>query len=199
MKERSNSEHSSAYTPNMETPTGHRRSNRGIWGLVLTLLCPPVGLAYLWRKGVFRTRGRMLVTVLATIEMTFLFVLLMPEQEIITDLPVPVPPVAVTAAPQDDVTSALANIEQVLAAQQAEQGITDVDAEATLSPSERAEQAAREEAILNSKVYSVYNGAKLYHSSTVCGTQSNRRELTVREAMAEGMGACKDCDPPVLT
>jgi len=197
MKERSNADHSSAYTPNMETPSDHRKSNRGLWGLILTFLCPPAGLAFLWRKGVFRTRGRMLLTVLATIEMTFLFVLLMPEQEIITDLPVPVPPVAVTAAPRDDVTSALSNIEQVLAAQQAESGVG-VEVEATMTPEEKAEQAAREEAILNSRVYSVYSGAKLYHSSTVCGTQSNRRALTVREAMAEGMGACKDCNPPVL-
>lgn len=197
MKERSNADHSSAYTPNMETPSDHRKSNRGLWGLILTFLCPPVGLAFLWRKGVFRTRGRMLLTVLATIEMTFLFVLLMPEQEIITDLPIPVPPVAVTAAPRDDVTSALSNIEQVLAAQQAESGVG-VEVEVTLSPEEKAAQQAAEEAILNSTVYSVYSGAKLYHSGTVCGTQSNRRQLTVREAMAEGMGACKDCNPPVL-
>ena len=197
MEKRSNADHSSAYTPNMETPSSHRKSNRGLWGLILTLICPPAGLAFLWRKGVFRTRGRMFITVLATIEMTFLFALLMPEQEIITDLPVPVPPVAVTVAPRDDVTSALSNIEQVLAAQQAESGVG-VEVEVTMSPEEKAAQAAAEEAILNSKVYSVYSGAKLYHSSTVCGTQSNRRELTVREAMAEGMGACKDCNPPVL-
>lgn len=197
MKERSNSEHSSAYTPNMETPSGRRKGNRGLMGLILTLLIPPIGLAYLWRNGVFRTRGRMLLTVLATIEMTLICVLLMPEQEIITDLPVPVPPVAVTAAPRDDVTSALSNIEQVLAAQQAEMGI-EPEVAATLTPEEKAAKQAEEEAILNSKVYSVYSGAKLYHSSTVCGTQSNRRELTVREAMAEGMGACKDCNPPVL-
>ena len=193
MNERSNS----AYTPNMETPSSHRKSNRALLGLILTLLCPPVGLGYLWRNGVFRTRGRMLLTVLATIEMTFICVLLLPEQEIITDLPVPVPPVAVTAAPRDDVTSALSNIEQVLAAQQAEMGIQP-EVQATMTPEERAAKAAEEEAILNSVVYSVYSGARLYHSTTVCGTQSNRRQLTVGEAMAEGMGACKDCNPPVL-
>ena len=197
MDKRSNSDHSSAYTPNMETPSSSRKSRRGMWGLILTLLCPPAGLAFLWRRGVFRTRGRMLITVLATLEMTLLFALLMPEQEIITDLPVPVAPVAVTAAPRDDVTSALSNIEQVLAAQQAEMGI-EPEVKATLTPEQKAEQAAKEEAILNTKVYSVYSGARLYHATTVCGTQSNRRELTVREAMAEGMGACNDCNPPVL-
>ena len=193
MNERQNT----SYTPNMETPSSKRKGNRGLWGLILTLLCPPIGLAYLWRQGIFRTRGRMLVTVLATIEMTFICVLLMPEQEIITSMPLPVAPVAVTAAPKDDVTSALTNIEQVLAAQQAEMGIQP-EVEVTQSPEERAAQQAKEEAILNSTVYSVYSGAKLYHNSTVCGTQSNRRQLTVREAMAEGMGACKDCNPPVL-
>ena len=57
MEKRSNSDHSSAYTPNMETPSSSRKSKRGVWGLVLTLLCPPAGLAFLWRRGVFRTRG----------------------------------------------------------------------------------------------------------------------------------------------
>jgi len=198
MNTRPNSEHSSTYTPNMETPSARRGKNRGLWGLLLTLLCPPLGLGFLWRRNIFRTRGRLLLTVLATIEMAVICVLLTPEREIITDLPVPVAPVAVTVAPRDDVTSALSNIEQVLAAQQAERGELDPQAEATLTPEEQAAKLAAEEAILNTKVYSVYSGAKLYHASTVCGTQSNRRELTIREAMAEGMGACKDCNPPVL-
>ena len=78
----------------------------------------------------------------------------------------------------------------------AEMGI-EPEVKATLSPEQRAEQAAKEEAILNTKVYSVYSGARLYHSSTVCGTQSNRRPLTVEEALGEGLGACPDCNPPV--
>lgn len=197
MNVRSKSGHNTAYTPNMETPSGQKKSKRGIFSLLLTLICPPLGLAYLWRAGIYRKRGRMLITVLATIEMTFICLLLTPEKEIMTDLPLPAAPVAVTVAPKDDVTSALSNIEQVLAAQQAEQGI-EPDVEATLTPEEKAAQAAAEEEILNSVVYSVYSGAKLYHSTTVCGTQSNRRQLTVREAMAEGLGACKDCNPPVL-
>ena len=32
--------------------------------------------------------------------------------------------------------------------------------------------------------------------SSMCGNQSNRRSLTVREAILEGLGACSDCNPP---
>ena len=68
----------------------------------------------------------------------------------------------------------------------------------TPAPTDDAAYLAEQEAILHTIVYSVYgNGARYYHKNSVCGTQSNRRELTVEEAMAEGMGACPDCDPPV--
>ena len=50
---------------------------------------------------------------------------------------------------------------------------------------------------MNTIVYSVYSGAVYYHATTVCGNQSNRRELTVAEAMSEGLGACPNCNPPV--
>ena len=59
MKDRSNSAASGSYTPNMSAPT-RKKGNRGLFGLILTLVLPPVGLAYLWREGEFRTRGRML-------------------------------------------------------------------------------------------------------------------------------------------
>ena len=50
---------------------------------------------------------------------------------------------------------------------------------------------------MNTTVYSVFRGAKYYHVSTVCGNQSNGRELTVQEAIMEGMAACPNCNPPV--
>lgn len=188
---------SSAYTPNMDTPTGHKRRNRALAGFLLTILLPPIGLVVLWRNGIFRTRGRLVLTVIATVEMTLLFTLIIPEKTLISDVPVPVASVAVTAAPDDEAVSVLANISQVLAAKQAEE--TGVDVVYEDADEEAAAIAAQQEAIWNTTVYSVYSGAKYYHTGTVCGTQSNRRSLTVREAVAEGMGACPNCDPPVPT
>ena len=75
MKERNTATHGSAYTPNMDTPERTRRSNRALGGLLLTLLLPPIGIAYLWRRGVFRTRGRVLLSCVATIEMAVLLAL----------------------------------------------------------------------------------------------------------------------------
>ena len=195
MKERSNSG-SSAYTPNMDMPS-RKKGNRALTGLLLTLLLPPIGLIYLWREGVFRVRGRMLLTCIATLEMALFFALVMPAEDLNMEAPMPVAPVAATIAPDDGVVTALSNIDQLLAQQQAER-----DAAAGIASPEptvdNAAYMAEQQAILETTVYSVYgDGARYYHKDSVCGTQSNRRALTVREAMGEGMGACAECDPPV--
>ena len=199
MKERNTATHGSAYTPNMDTPERTRRSNRALGGLLLTLLLPPIGIAYLWRRGVFRTRGRVLLSCVATIEMAVLLALLLPTAELPQEAPMAHLPVAVTIAPDDGIVTALSNIDQLLAQQQA----ADAAAAATEVPltdeEAEAQHAAEQEAILNTIVYSVYSNAKYYHSAEICGTQSNRRALTIREAMNEGMGACKNCNPPVYT
>ena len=199
MKERNTATHGSAYTPNMDTPERTRRSNRALGGLLLTLLLPPIGIAYLWRRGVFRTRGRVLLSCVATIEMAVLLALLLPTAELPQEAPMAHLPVAVTIAPDDGIVTALSNIDQLLAQQQA----ADAAAAATEVPltDEEAEahHAAEQDAILNTIVYSVYSNAKYYHAAEICGTQSNRRALTIREAMNEGMGACKNCNPPVYT
>lgn len=197
MRARKTNGASAAYTPNMDAPTAKRRGNRAAFGLVLTLLLPPLGLAYLWRAGVFRTRGRMILTGIATLEMALILMLILPGQQLNADAPVPVAPAAATLAPDDGVVTALTNIDKVLAEKQAER-----DAAAGVETPEPTTDpvafAAEQEAILNTTVYSVYgNGARYYHSQEVCGTQSNRRALTVREAINENMGPCPDCDPPV--
>ena len=199
MKERNTATHGSAYTPNMDTPERTRRSNRALGGLLLTLLLPPIGIAYLWRRGVFRTRGRVLLSCVATIEMAVLLALLLPTAELPQEAPMAHLPVAVTIAPDDGIVTALSNIDQLLAQQQA----ADAAAAATEVPltdeEAEAQHAAEQEAILNTIVYSVYSNAKYYHAAEICGTQSNRRALTIREAMNEGMGACPNCNPPVYT
>ena len=199
MKERNTATHGSAYTPNMDTPEPARRSNRALGGLLLTLLLPPIGVAYLWRRGVFRTRGRVLLSCLATIEMAVLLMLLLPTAELPQEAPMAHLPVAVTVAPDDGIVTALSNIDQLLAQQQAAEAAASATEEPLTDAEAEARHAAEQEAILNTTVYSVYSNAKYYHAAEICGTQSNRRALTVREAMNEGMGACKNCNPPVYT
>ena len=199
MKERNTATHGSAYTPNMDTPERSRRSNRALGGLLLTLLLPPVGLAYLWRRGVFRTRGRVLLSCVATLEMAVLLLILLPTPQLPQELPVAHLPVAVTIAPDDGIVTALSNIDQLLAQQQAAEAAASATQEPLTDEQAEAQRAAEQEAILNTIVYSVYSNAKYYHAAEICGTQSNRRALTVREAMNEGMGACPNCNPPVYT
>lgn len=181
----------------MDTPTTEKKRSRAAGGLLLTLLLPPIGLIYLWREGVFRTRGRMLMTVIATIEMAVLLMLVLPKNTLTGDAPVPAAPAAATSVPDSGVVSALSNIDQLLAQKQAEERAA-AGLDITPEPTDQAAYLAEQEAILNSMVYSVYgSGARYYHRLEICGTQTNRRQLTVREAMNQGMGACPNCNPPV--
>ena len=202
MKTRFNQSGSAAYSPNVQKP-GKKKSvfSRGTMGLILSLLLPPLGIMFLWRRGVFRTRGRMLITTIATIEMMVICVLLMPRNTIETHLPAPVVPVAVTRAPETDTLTALSNIEQLLYEQQLAQIKSQGGSEADLMTDEQLEQIRQEEEeiLKNTIVYSVYNGAIKYHASKICGTQTNGRELTVEQAMKEGLAVCPNCNPPVWT
>ena len=198
MNERRNSR--AAYTPNMEVPGQAKPSGRGKLGIVLSFLLPPVGIAFLWRRGVFRTRGRMLITGLATLWMAVLLALILPGSEVLTIAPAPMTPAAATVAPNDGIVTALSNIDQLLAEQQAAEAALNPTPEPEITDAEaEAARLAEQEAILNTMVYSVFNNAKYYHSREVCGTQSNRRTLTVREAINETMGACSNCNPPIYT
>ena len=202
MKTRFNQSGSAAYSPNVQQP-GRKKSvsGRGVFGLVLSLLIPPLGLMFLWRKGVFRTRGRMFITAIATIEMMVFCILIMPKETIETHLPAPVVPVAVTRAPETDTLTALSNIEQLLYEQQLAEIKSQGGSEEDLMTDEQLAQirAEEEEALKNTIVYSVYNGAIKYHASKICGTQTNGRALTVEQAMAEGLAVCSNCNPPVWT
>lgn len=186
----------------VERPSKERAlSLRGVGGLVLTLLLPPLGLFYLWSQGVFRTRGRMLVTTLATVEMAALVVLLTPKQELTPRAPVPAAPALVTAAPEGETLNALSNIEQLLYEQQLakieEQGGSARD---LLTEEEKLDLVnAENEAIYETIVYSVYGEAVYYHATKVCKTQTNGRELTVRDALREGLQPCPNCNPPTVT
>ena len=190
------------YTAGVERPSAERTiSLRGLVGLVLTVLLPPVGLFFLWRLGIFRTRGRMLLTGLATVEMTALVVLLTPHQALTPRLPVPAPPAQVTPSPTEEVLTALYNSEELVYQNKLEQvkaaGGTERD---LLTEEEKLEIANDEtEAIYDTIVYSVYGSeAVYYHTTKVCRTQTNGRELTVRDALREGLEPCPNCNPPTI-
>ena len=191
------------YTAHVERPSKqHAVPPRAVFGLVLTLLLPPVGLLFLWHQGVFRTRGRMLITTLATVEMALLVVWLTPHAELTPRAPVPAPPPQVTSAPEGQTLNALYNIEQLLYEQQLAQ-IEAQGGNATdlLTEEEKLEIANRQnEEAYETTVYSVFgDDAIYYHASKVCRTQTNGRELTVRDALRQGLQPCPYCNPPTVT
>ena len=177
-------------------------SNRAALGLALTLLLPPVGLLYLWHQGVFRTRGRMLVTALATVEMALLVVWLTPHAELTPRMPVPAAPPQVTAAPQGETLNALYNIEQLLYEQQLAQVEAQGGTASDLLTEEQKLELVNQqnEEAYATTVYSVFgDDAIYYHATKVCRTQTNGRELTVRDALRQGLQPCPYCNPPTVT
>lgn len=101
--------------------SGGTISTRAIRALLLCFLLPPVGLAYMWRALVFPLRGRMLMTLVALVEMTLLFVWGLFGLITWSSMPDSIRPqsgstVAVTAAPSSDAVNALSNIDELIAA-----------------------------------------------------------------------------------
>ena len=190
------------YVAGVKRPSRERAvSARGVAGILLALLLPPVGLLFLWSQGVFRTRGRLLLTAIATAEMTALCVWLTPHQELAARAPVPAAPAAVTAAPESGTLNALYNIEQLLYEQQLAK-VLDAGGSARdlLTEEEKLDAVnAQNQEAYESTVYSVFSNAVYYHATKVCRTQTNGRELTVRDALREGMQPCPYCNPPTVT
>ena len=198
-----NTQASNAGAPaQLQRPTKQRAmSIRGIWVILLLLVVPPLGLLLLWRNGVFRARGRIFLTTLATIEMAFLCVLLTPRAELSSQKPLPTAPERVTAAPETENLNALYNIEQLLYEKQLADVVALGGSETDLMTEEEKleKQSVNREEILNTIVYAVYSHATRYHAEMICGTQTNGRALTVQEAMLEALSPCPDCNPPVWT
>lgn len=193
-----------AYTPNIAKPDA-RAGKARIWVYVaLVIALPPVGLALLWRAGLFPLRGRILLSVLGAVCLSAMIAMMLPKQTLVQVAATPVVPLAATKEPETDVVTALSNIEELLASEDAAD--SSQIQEGDVAPAQggegaqdtAADEAAQEE-ILNTVVYSVYSGAKYYHTAPTCGSQKNGRELTVREALSEGLGACPDCNPPAIS
>ena len=175
--------------------SGTKRSGRGMFAILLCIFLPPLGLMFLWRKGVFRLRGRVVITALATAEMAVLFSMMMPAATVSTVTPMPGSAERYAPAPESQVLSALSNMDEILRQQQLAEGGDD-----TVVLIDQQQQLAQQQEVLGTIVYA-YNGSgtRYYHSVTVCGNQSNLLTLTVQEALAEGLGPCPDCDPPTYS
>lgn len=198
MATRNTTANNAGYTAHLERPSKEKKASRGVVGLLLTLLLPPVGLFLLWSQGIFRARGRLVLTVLATVEMTALLVWLTPHQELAPRQPMPAAPAPVEPQAEGETLNALYNIEQLLYEQQLADVIAAGGSERDLMTEEEklAQAAEQNEAIYATTVYCVFDGPIYYHTDRVCGTQTNGRELTVREAVQEGLQPCPDCSPP---
>lgn len=176
---------SSAYSPNLKRP-GRASRKRTALKIALCLLLPPLGLLWIWRTGSFALRGRILTSVLACASLCLMCLPLFQPGNAPTTLPQPVAPVAVTRAPEEDTTTALGNIEELLAQQEA--GVTEA------AP---AQPQLTDEQIYNTIVYSVFNNAENYHAGPTCGDQQNGRTLTVRQALDLSLTPCPNCNPVV--
>ena len=178
---------SSAYSPNLKRP-GRASRKRTALKIALCLLLPPVGLLWIWRTGSFALRGRILTSVLACASLCLMCLPLFQPGNAPTTLPQPVAPVAATRAPEDDTTTALENIEELLAQQ---------EAEASGQTQETQQPQLTDEQIYNTIVYSVFNNAENYHTGPTCEGQENGRRLTVRQALDLSLTPCPNCNPPV--
>lgn len=202
MSERSKTTGRASYSTSVERPSGNRLVGlRGVLTLLLVVVLPPLGLLVMWGWGVFRARGRAVLTTLATVEMAALLVVLTPKKTLMPQQPVPAAPAAVTVAPEDDSLDALHNIEELIYQQQLAEVVAQGGTERDLLTEEQKLDEANQanEAILNTVVYSVFHEARYYHREKVCGHQTNGRQLTVREAMKNSLAPCPDCNPPVPT
>jgi len=173
---------------------------RAVIAFVLTIVCAPLGILYMWRAGVFRVRGRVLMTLLGAVAMMFIFSMASPKAKMQPVQPTASKPQAVTLVSEDEAVTALSNMDQLLGLAPAPGMDAQAGADGLMAADEaqraQEEAAARQAELLNTTVYAVYNGAQNYHTEDTCGTQKNRRQLTIQEALDEGLTSCPRCNPP---
>ena len=166
---------------------------------VLCFVLPPVGLMMLWGAGAFEGIPRIVFTAAAVVALTVWIGKFLPSEGIRqqTVKPVPASAQSVRAEDSSDVVAALSNMDALLRSQEStEAAVTEPDTE--ISSVEAMQKEAEKQATLSTIVYSVWGSkAQYYHAGPTCEGQTNRRELTLAEAMAEKMAACPNCDPVV--
>lgn len=173
-------------------------TRRAAFSLILLALLPPLGMLLIWRRRIFQTRGRVLLTVLSALLLSAEIYLLLPTQSVSSVKPSPVKAALRTEIPEDDALNALSNMDELLAGVENTTVInTDLTEDGTTVAEQQA-QATEEPVtdVMQTAVYCVRSGAKYYHTAAECNGQVNRRSLTVEQAVSEGLTACRRCNPP---
>lgn len=175
-------------------------TRRAVFSLILLVLLPPLGMLLIWRRNIFQTRGRVLLTALSALWMAGGIFWLTPSAAVQTVSPAPAKAALRTPIPTDESLNALSNMDELLAGVE-NTTVTNTDlTESGQTVAEQQEQATpepqTEDDVMQATVYSVRSGAKYYHAAAECNGQVNRRSLTVETALAEGLSPCRRCKPP---
>ncbi|MBE5806870.1 MAG: hypothetical protein E7317_00820 [Clostridiales bacterium] len=174
-------------------PRGGLRGYRGPLAILLTLLLPPLGILVIWRLQIYKLRARMLLTAVGTAVMVLFVCSLRQPADVVNAAPVAGSTELFTEAPKSDVLTALSSLEEIARAQVPESENTD----STVIQVSQENQIAAQQALLDTVVYSVYHNAKYYHGAEDCEGQHNSRQLTIRDALKEGLAPCPECNPPM--
>ena len=173
--------------PNIKKPYSagkYRKEDNRLTLVVLSVLClvlPPVGALLTWRAKKLELTIRGALTTTALLSCTFIFCLLMRSGTTLPDIR-PVPATPQTIGHNASVAVYATEVPAPPAAVPAIPSATD-------APAVQESGELTDDTI----VYAVTNNAASYHLYEVCGQQENRRALTLREALNEGLAPCENC------
>lgn len=178
----------------VQTPAGrgayssYKRADNRLTFIILAVLClllPPVGILLTWRAQNINLRTRAGFSAAGFLATILIFFLLMkPSAAVSSITPVPATPETVGYGASAVVTAPPAQAP----AQPAD--AAPAAPSATEPPSATQEPGAMND---DTVVYAVTNNASSYHLYPICDTQENRRALTLREALNEGLQPCEKC------
>lgn len=163
----------------------YRKEDNLITLILLGALCiilPPIGVLFTWRAKKMELTLRGIFSAAALASCTLIFFLLMRPGSTAPDIrPTPATPqtVGYNAAPVVPATQVPAQPEAVVPAAP---GATD-------APVIQESGELTDDTI----VYAVTNNAASYHLFEICDQQENRRALTLRDALNEGLKPCEKC------
>lgn len=158
--------------------------------IVLAILCvlfPPAGILFTWRTHKLPLTFRTALSALGLVSTTVIFIFFMRPENTTADIrPMPATPQLVgygTVASQQASIPAATEVP-------AQPEVYPVSPEATNDPSLSQEPG---ELTDDTIVYAVTNNASSYHLYEICDMQENRRAMTLRDALNEGLQPCEKC------
>jgi hypothetical protein len=144
--------------------------------IALIVLLPPLGILFSLKSKYTNIRAKLVFTSISACSMFIMLCFILGGRAAETIKPNPVPPRSVgymvpTPAPA---------------------------APGAAAPADWSDDAAREDEPTapptdSITVFSVRNNAVLYHGADICNGQSNRRSLSLTNALAEGLAPCPKC------